>query len=88
MTIYTRTCLICQTEFTQAGQRGNLRRMCSEACSRQRIRNKRNGRYKERYGALKKAGATGRYAAWAARASNLRFEAVLEVLEEEKSGAL
>lgn len=84
MKLFTRTCPICQTEFTQPGKRGNLRRMCSEACSRQRIRNKRNGRYKERYGALKKAGATYQYAAWAARASNLRFEAALEVLQEEK----
>lgn len=88
MMLITRNCLVCGTEFTQQTIKGNTRRMCSEACSRQRIRNKRNGRYKERYGALKKAGATGRYAAWAARASNLRFEAALEVLSEEKSGAL
>jgi hypothetical protein len=82
--LITRNCLVCGTEFTQQTIKGNTRSMCSDACSRQRIRNKRNGRYKERYHVMKAAGATRDYAAWAAKGGNLRYEAALEVLKESE----
>ena len=78
---YTRDCLVCGTTFTQVGIRGNLRKMCSDACSLRRIRERKNRNYMQRYHAVRKAGGGRELTRWAMQGRS-RTEAALEVLRE------
>jgi len=80
---YTRDCLVCGTTFTQVGIRGTLRKMCSEACSLRRIRERKNRNYMERYRAVREAGGDRQFRRWAMQ-GRLRTEAALEVLKESE----
>ncbi len=82
---YTRDCLVCGVPFTQVGIRGNLRRMCSNACSLRRIRERKNSNYMQRYHAVREAGGGREVARWAMQGRS-RTAAALEVLKEERSG--
>lgn len=89
---FTRACPVCGAEFAQQGKPGALRRMCSEACSKERLRRKKaarcdawyNGVRRVRFDALIKAGASREYANWGARGGKVRYEAALEVQQQEK----
>lgn len=78
---YTQPCLVCGTTFTQVGIRGTLRKMCSEACSLRRIRERKNRNYMERYHAVREAGGDRKFRRWAMQ-GKLRTEAAIEVLRE------
>lgn len=78
---FIRTCLVCGTTFTQVGIRGTLRKMCSDACSLRRIRERKNRNYMERYHAVREAGGDMKFRRWAMQ-GRVRTEAALEVLRE------
>jgi len=78
---FTRTCPVCEKQFSQVGIRGTLRKMCSDACSLRRIRERKNRAYSARYASVRQAGGDRAFATWAMQGS-LRTEAALEVLKE------
>jgi len=78
---FTRTCPVCEKQFSQVGIRGTLRKMCTDACSIRRIRERKNRNYMQRYHAVREAGGDMKFRRWAMQ-GRIRTEAALEVLKE------
>lgn len=80
--ILARACAVCSASFIQPVKKGARRKCCSDACTRERIRQRCRRVYAERYPTLIAAGASREIATWAARGGRVRFEAAHAALQE------